>query len=348
MSKVSHNIQNIQAYRGLETVQEYGQDHQTYILRPQDSRDLQQISNKRRGSWELINWVNKHKLPAVEAVKHNGWPCLEISNLWHVLYLLFNMAQDCQIDMEILNEILSKLSSPWVFFSEEKFVSSISKYNNSLTSGPDKLLWRHLKDIIKDKTCLKEIINIANACFELGHWPSHFKTSMTIIIPKPHKDSYDSPKSFRPIILLNILGKLIEKAIGEHLQFHMISNNFIHQSQLGSLKQRSTTDTGITLIHFICIEWIRNVMTSTLAFDIAQFFPSLNHYLLPCILRKARFDSKVEYFFLNYLVGKKTQYYWNNFSLSFFNVDVRVRQDSTLSPILSTLYLALILHILKN
>jgi len=94
--------------------------------------------------------------------------------------------------------------------------------------------------------------------------------------------------------------------------------------------------------------WIRNVMTSTLAFDIVQFFPSLNHYLLPYILRKARFDSKVEYFFSNYLISKKTQYYWNNFSSPFFNVDVRVRQGSTLSPILSALYLAPILHILKN
>jgi len=103
------------------------------------SLNIQEISNKRRGSWELMNWVNKHKLPAVEAVKHNGQQCLKISDLWHALYSLFNMAQDCQIDMEILNEILSKLSSPWVPFSEEEFISSISKYNNLSTSGPDKL-----------------------------------------------------------------------------------------------------------------------------------------------------------------------------------------------------------------
>jgi len=73
-----------------------------------------------------MNWVNKHKLPAVEVVKHNGWPCLKISNLWHVLHSLFNIAQDCQIDIEILNEIPSKSSLPWVPFSEEKFISSVS------------------------------------------------------------------------------------------------------------------------------------------------------------------------------------------------------------------------------
>jgi len=48
-----------------------------------------------------------------------------------------------------------------------------------------------------------------------------------------------------------MLGKLIEKVIGDRLQFQVISNNFIHQSQLGRLKFKSTTDASIALIHFI-------------------------------------------------------------------------------------------------
>jgi len=60
------------------------------------------------------------------------------------------------------------------------------------------------------------------------------------------------------------------------------------------------------------------------------------------------FDLKVAHFFLNYLVGRKTWYFWNSFSSSFFNVDVGVGQGSALSPILSAIYLALILHILEN
>ena len=39
----------------------------------------------------------------------------------------------------------------------------------------------------------------------------------TIIIPKPNKISYDSPKLFRLIVLLNTLEKLIEKVIGDRL-----------------------------------------------------------------------------------------------------------------------------------
>jgi len=206
----------------------------------------------------------------------------------------------------MLDKIPSKNPSIWVLFSEEEFISSIAKCNNLSTPGPDKLSWRHLKSIIKDKACLKRIINIANVCINLDHWPFHFKTSMTIVIPKPNKESYNSPKSFRPIILLNILRKLIKKVISKHLQFYVISNNFIYPSQLGGLKQRSISNAGIALTHFIYMGWVRNIMTSILAFDIMQFFSSLNHCLLFQILKKAGFDSKVEHSFLNYLVGRKT------------------------------------------
>ena len=51
-----------------------------------------------------------------------------------------------------------------------------------------------------------------------------------IIIPKPNKLSYDLPKFFKPIVLLNMLGKLIKKVIGERIQFHITANNFIHPS----------------------------------------------------------------------------------------------------------------------
>jgi len=71
-------------------------------------------------------------------------------------------------------------------------------------------------------------------------------------------------------------------------------NNFIYPSQLGGLKQRLMSDVGIALTHFIHSEWIKHKKTSTLAFDIAQFFLLLNHQILLLIFRKAEFDPKVK------------------------------------------------------
>ena len=149
-------------------------------------------------------------------------------------------------------------------------------------------------------------------------------------------------------MLLNITSKLFEKMIRERLQFLSISNNFIYLCQLDGLKHRSTTDVCIALTHFIQSEQIKNLTTSMLAFDIMQFFSSLNHQLLSLILDKADFDHKVSCFFKNYLVDRKTKYFWNSFSFSFCNINISVSQRSALFFILSALYFSLIFHIFEK
>jgi len=85
-----------------------------------------------------------------------------------------------------------------------------------------------------------------------------------------------------------------------------------------------------------------------LVFNIAQFFPLLNHQLLPLILDKAGFDCKASIFFKNYLVSRKTKYLWNSFSSPLCNIDIGISQESTLSPIILALYLSPIFHIFEK
>ena len=267
-----------------------------------------------------MSWVNKHKLSAIKAIKYNNQLCLTLNSLWNALYSTFNTILNRHINIRVLDEVENKPKLFWNPFSKEEFKCAINNCNSSSTPGLDKLLWNHLKTILKQDECLSNIINIANTCINLGYWPSYFKKLLIVVIPKPNKQSYDHPKSFCPIVLLNMLGKLIEKVIGERLQFQVMANDFIHPSQLEELKFKSTIDVGVALMHMVCLGWVKNLPTSTLAFDIVQFFPSLNHCFLTCILQKAGLDSHVVKFFANYLTDRKTNYMWNNFSSTIFKV----------------------------
>ena len=101
-------------------------------------------------------------------------------------------------------------------------------------------------------------------------------------------------------------------------------------------------------MHIIQPGWTKNKSTSTLAFNISQFFLSLNHRLLMQIICIAGLDTQVVNFFSNYLIDRKTNYLWNSFSSPIFNINVGVGQGSALSPILSALYLSSFLYILEK
>ena len=81
------------------------------------------------------------------------------------------------------------------------------------TLNPGYITWWYLKLILDNNTYAVSILFLANTCLSLKYWPKHFKKLFYVIIPKLGKPAYDISKAFRPIILLNMFGKLIEKMI---------------------------------------------------------------------------------------------------------------------------------------
>ena len=292
-------------------------------------KKIQEIASRKKRPLDLINWVQKCKLPAIIAQQFNRWLCIKLEDIWQVLYYMFNSAQN-QLSSKLINQFMITWWSTskaylWVaIFFKIEFRDVIKKYNSLSMSESNYILWHHFKILTANDKFVTNFINIANKCINLSYLLLHFKMFLPIIIPKPTKMAYNSLKAFWPIVLFNMLGKCIKKIISERLQVQSISSNFVHPNQLGGLKQQSTTDTGLYLIHLICTRWVKGLYTSTLVFDIAQFFPSLNYILLPMILNKAGFDSRISSFFSNYLINRKTQYIWNNFVSSSFRADIGV------------------------
>lgn len=77
--------------------------------------------------------------------------------------------------------------------------------------------------------------------------------------------------------------------------------------------------------------------TSILAFDLVQFFPSINHDVFLAVLACQGFPQQVVQFFESYLKGRKTQYSWDGDLSPLLATDIGLGQGSALSPIFSSL-----------
>jgi len=142
-----------------------------------------------------------------------GLPCNSLPDLWHALHLSYNATANRSVELSILDDVPCLAPRPWVSFSVLEMSEALTACFNVSAPGPDHITWRYLKSILADSICASSILSLINSCITLRHWPRHFKESVSIIIPKLGKLAYDTPKAFWPIVLLNTLGKLIEKMI---------------------------------------------------------------------------------------------------------------------------------------
>ncbi|KAJ3568090.1 hypothetical protein NP233_g5939 [Leucocoprinus birnbaumii] len=241
-------------------------------------------------------WVKQHNLLACEAIAYNGKPCHDMDSLLDALHGTYNAASRWQCDLAILDQLDPSLEWDWPPFSWKEMMDALLACSSRSAPGPNNIMWSHLKRTLLIEDVMEKFLAIADACMKVGYWPSHFKESVLVIIPELEKPTYSTPKSFRPIALLNMLGKVIEKMISTCLQFDCVKHEVFHPNQLGGIQQRLTKDAGI--------------------------------------LSKQGFPAHVCWFFASYLVGRGTRYLRNLFSSDLRSTDMGVGQGSALSPVL--------------
>ena len=86
---------------------------------------------------------------------------------------------------------------------------------------------------------ISNICHMFNCCYASGVYPEQFKTAEVVMIPKNNTPTTD-PEKYRPISLLNFLGKVFAKILNQKLIKHLEDNNFLMDSQHGFRKRRGT------------------------------------------------------------------------------------------------------------
>ncbi|XP_052740698.1 uncharacterized protein LOC128198590 [Bicyclus anynana] len=132
--------------------------------------------------------------------------------------------------------------------------------------------------------CNRELfMSIANKCLSLQYFPRQWKLAHVIILRKPGKEDYTHPKSYRPIGLLSILGKTVEKLMIGRLQWHTLPT--LNRAQYGFMPQRGTEDALYDLVNHIRTEVSNKKIVLLVSLDIEGAFdnawwPSIKNQLI--------------------------------------------------------------------
>ena len=124
-------------------------------------------------------------------------------------------------------------------FTIEELERALRKIKNRKAPRPDGILPEVAKAAVLCSCDL--FLEIANRSLVDGCFPGGMKEGRLALIPKPCKDK-DQPKTYRPISLLGVFGKILEAMIEQRLKEELLVRGELHERQYGFRTGRSAVD----------------------------------------------------------------------------------------------------------
>ncbi|XP_047993599.1 uncharacterized protein LOC125232032 [Leguminivora glycinivorella] len=118
------------------------------------------------------------------------------------------------------------------------------------------------------------LLDLYNKCLRSLYFPKAWKRAYIRVILKPGKDAYDTPKAYRPIGLLPVLGKILEKIIVRRLTWEIQNGKGMNPRQYGFVPQRSTEDAVYDTLTFVHNGLKKKQLVALVSLDIGGAFDS--------------------------------------------------------------------------
>ena len=129
--------------------------------------------------------------------------------------------------------------------------------------------------MIKDALLCKPAIlcHILNNSLRGSLLPVSLKTGC--VVPLPKTGSLKDVSNWRPISLLHIFSKLIERIVHKQLMTYLISNGLVSEMQFGFLPGRSTSDATFGLIQSLFEARNRSELSVIVFLDLKKAFDTM-------------------------------------------------------------------------
>ena len=162
---------------------------------------------------------------------------------------------------------------------------------------------------------------------------------MARIVPIPKADEMTSPANYRPISILPIVSKVLERHIASIIMDHLEEVAPISSNQWGFMPGRSTTSALLSITN-TCLQALdMGHEVCTIFFDIRKAFNSVPHKALLEKMQMIGLDDYLLYWLHSYLTNRKQTVVVEGESSDELSVLSGVPQGSVLGPLLFLVYI---------
>jgi hypothetical protein len=210
----------------------------------------------------------------------------------------------------------------------------ITNLRNSGSVGLDYIDTGILK-LVKTEI-LPSITHIINLSIKHSIFPTQFKKAK--VIPLHKSGDMLNPKNYRPVAILPVLSKLLEKAVFLQMIEYFESNDLLHPNHHGFRANHNTTTALIQMYDTWVKAMDRGEASGVCLLDMSAAFDMVNHSVLLGKLSLYGFESAAFTWIKSYLEGRKQTVCIDGTCSSLLPLEVGVPQGSIIGPLLYIIF----------